>query len=178
MGEPAPQPDHAGSAQTAGGHRTKSERCLHMPTTFCGFVSRADRIRTCDLFVPNEARYQPALQLDVMDDAADFTQIVPYCKPKMLFFCLAATFCRDLYGMKGGRKPPIAENNRGPEISVTGVTCGEMGDYSLSRDLYLACMAASDAAFSFTFSSARRALLEMSGSESSRSLLSHSTTHS
>lgn len=24
---------------------------------------RADRIRTCDLFVPNEARYQPALQL-------------------------------------------------------------------------------------------------------------------
>ena len=28
--------------------------------------SRADRIRTCDLFVPNEARYQPALQLDVV----------------------------------------------------------------------------------------------------------------
>ena len=26
-------------------------------------LSRADRIRTCDLFVPNEARYQPALQL-------------------------------------------------------------------------------------------------------------------
>ena len=26
---------------------------------------RADRIRTCDLFVPNEARYQPALQLVV-----------------------------------------------------------------------------------------------------------------
>ena len=25
--------------------------------------NRADRIRTCDLFVPNEARYQPALQL-------------------------------------------------------------------------------------------------------------------
>ena len=29
-------------------------------------MSRADRIRTCDLFVPNEARYQTALQLDVM----------------------------------------------------------------------------------------------------------------
>lgn len=29
-------------------------------------LSRADRIRTCDLFVPNEARYQTALQLDVM----------------------------------------------------------------------------------------------------------------
>ena len=29
--------------------------------------SRADRIRTCDLFVPNEARYQPALQLDVAE---------------------------------------------------------------------------------------------------------------
>ena len=28
--------------------------------------NRADRIRTCDLFVPNEARYQPALQLDVL----------------------------------------------------------------------------------------------------------------
>lgn len=27
---------------------------------------RADRIRTCDLFVPNEARYQPALQLVVV----------------------------------------------------------------------------------------------------------------
>ncbi len=27
--------------------------------------NRADRIRTCDLFVPNEARYQPALQLAV-----------------------------------------------------------------------------------------------------------------
>ena len=29
-------------------------------------LSRADRIRTCDLFVPNEARYQTALQLDVI----------------------------------------------------------------------------------------------------------------
>lgn len=28
-----------------------------------GNFGRADRIRTCDLFVPNEARYQPALQL-------------------------------------------------------------------------------------------------------------------
>ena len=28
--------------------------------------NRADRIRTCDLFVPNEARYQTALQLDVV----------------------------------------------------------------------------------------------------------------
>ena len=27
--------------------------------------NRADRIRTCDLFVPNEARYQPALQLAI-----------------------------------------------------------------------------------------------------------------
>ena len=34
-----------------------------MPTLYFG---RDDRIRTCGLFVPNEARYQTALHLDIL----------------------------------------------------------------------------------------------------------------
>ena len=44
-------------------------RCAAVLSTAAGECrkkkNRADRIRTCDLFVPNEARYQPALQLAV-----------------------------------------------------------------------------------------------------------------
>ena len=44
-------------------------RCAAVLSTAAGECrkkkNRADRIRTCDLFVPNEARYQPALQLAI-----------------------------------------------------------------------------------------------------------------
>ena len=39
--------------------------------------SRADRIRTCGLFVPNEARYQTALQLDALNRAAFYSFFRP-----------------------------------------------------------------------------------------------------
>ncbi len=38
---------------------------------------RADRIRTCGLFVPNEARYQTALQLDALNRAAFYSFFRP-----------------------------------------------------------------------------------------------------
>ena len=54
------------STQVVGEFRIKSTCCVYQLQRFAGYKSRADRIRTCDLFVPNEARDQPALQLDVM----------------------------------------------------------------------------------------------------------------
>ena len=39
--------------------------------------NRADRIRTCDLFVPNEARYQTALQLVALNRATFYTFSLP-----------------------------------------------------------------------------------------------------
>lgn len=58
---------------------------LHMQRFRASNLHRADRIRTCDLFVPNEARYQPALQLVV--SRAHFTHFAPLGKQNLhLFF--------------------------------------------------------------------------------------------
>ena len=47
--------------------------------------NRADRIRTCDLFVPNEARYQPALQLAAYS-RRHYTWKIGFGKYKITFF--------------------------------------------------------------------------------------------
>ena len=47
-------------------------------------LSRADRIRTCDLFVPNEARYQPALQLAVLESRGNYTWKISFGKYKIV----------------------------------------------------------------------------------------------
>ena len=71
---PAEQPDSVRAcSQMAGGHRVNQSVALCVLQQSAGFLSRADRIRTCDLFVPNEARYQPALQLDVVATQAFYT---------------------------------------------------------------------------------------------------------
>ena len=46
--------------------------------------NRADRIRTCDLFVPNEARYQPALQLAVLVSRGNYTWKISFGKYKIV----------------------------------------------------------------------------------------------
>ena len=46
--------------------------------------NRADRIRTCDLFVPNEARYQPALQLAVLESRGNYTWKISFGKYKIV----------------------------------------------------------------------------------------------
>ena len=45
--------------------------------------NRADRIRTCDLFVPNEARYQPALQLAALS-RGNYTWKIGFGKYKFI----------------------------------------------------------------------------------------------
>ena len=59
---------------------------------FCGCrlkpekKNRADRIRTCDLFVPNEARYQPALQLAVLESRGNYTWKIDFGKYKIICY--------------------------------------------------------------------------------------------
>ena len=62
---------------------------------------RADRIRTCDLFVPNEARYQPALQL-VVGGAAK-SKVERWVCPVFLFATalLVVIRCRGYDGYAG-----------------------------------------------------------------------------
>ena len=48
--------------------------------------NRADRIRTCDLFVPNEARYQPALQLAVLESRSNYTWKIDFGKYKIISY--------------------------------------------------------------------------------------------
>ena len=48
--------------------------------------NRADRIRTCDLFVPNEARYQPALQLAVLESRGNYTWKIGFGKYKIICY--------------------------------------------------------------------------------------------
>ena len=55
-------------------------------------LSRADRIRTCDLFVPNEARYQPALQLDACRTRCILHEKSGLTSPKLHFFPLHTRF--------------------------------------------------------------------------------------
>lgn len=54
--------------------------------------SRADRIRTCDLFVPNEARYQPALQLDACRTQGILHEKPALTSPNLHFYPLHTHF--------------------------------------------------------------------------------------
>ena len=64
-------------------------RCAAVLSTAAGECrkkkNRADRIRTCDLFVPNEARYQPALQLAAYS-RRHYTWKIGFGKYKITFF--------------------------------------------------------------------------------------------
>ena len=64
-------------------------------------IGRADRIRTCDLFVPNEARYQPALQLVVCGAAK--SKVERWVCPVFLFATalLVVIRCRGYDGYAG-----------------------------------------------------------------------------
>ena len=69
-------------------------------------LSRADRIRTCDLFVPNEARYQTALQLDVIVMTGQFySKIQDLQVQSDSFFVMMPEFCgiAPLFCVKNGR---------------------------------------------------------------------------
>ena len=67
-------------------------------------LSRADRIRTCDLFVPNEARYQTALQLDVIVMTGQFySKIQDLQVQSDSFFVMMPDFC--------GISPRFSEKN-------------------------------------------------------------------
>lgn len=129
--------------------------------------NRADRIRTCDLFVPNEARYQPALQLDNIVGRADFTRFAPFGKQNLITPRIMAKKSPHLTGCPMGASPFA----RRPACRILRFV------HYFSRVLYWSRAAAASTVFFFTVSCAFLAARATSSSLSDSSLLRMFVTH-
>ena len=92
--------------------------------------NRADRIRTCDLFVPNEARYQPALQLAVLESRGNYTWKIGFGKYKII--CYAKNSIKNTAWLLMPRGIPVI-SHRKQEKREPFVLWESEGDYSLLR---------------------------------------------
>lgn len=148
--------------------------------------NRADRIRTCDLFVPNEARYQPALQLDWLKAAGIIRESAVKGKCKMMridkkrrfcermrcYFACVRTIFEDWERHKVMRPASGAEAKKAPakQMRLCGGWGAKVAVRRRSQEPYLALRRASSAAafsrFCLTFSLACLPRMEMSRSPS------------
>ena len=96
-------------------------------------MNRADRIRTCDLFVPNEARYQPALQLDVLGQA-NSTSFFTFGKHNLAFFVSHCTHILWIYSSDGALSGSTKSNGRWSRcrIPLALLACRRLAISSLS----------------------------------------------
>ena len=96
-------------------------------------MNRADRIRTCDLFVPNEARYQPALQLDVLGQG-NSTSFFTFGKHNLAFFVSHCTHILWIYSSDGALSGSTKSNGRWSRcrIPLALLACRRLAISSLS----------------------------------------------